>query len=162
MAFSIRTLLVVTLVVGAWIAFAPKFVAASVFALCCLPLIATIVRYRQISKQLGTLVALAIAAVATFVFYLALAGPWLMYTTYYGCAASYGVETPVCDLVSPVAMNVIVPIMNPSTDLLRNCSVDDNYDPSLEISISNFDPASWYTCEWMRYGMWLLTDDPPF
>ena len=163
MALSIRTLLATTFAIGVWIALAPKFLAVLVFVLCCSPCVITICRLRQIRKRFGNFITVAISMLSFIPFYLALTGPWFMYTTYHGCATPfYGIETPVCDFLNPFMMDVVAPTMSPATEISRNLTFNADYDPALGTSISNFDPASWYTCEWMRYGMWLLTDEPPF
>jgi len=161
-AFSIRTLLVTTLIIGAWIALAPKFLAVLVFVLCCIPSVTTIFRFGRIRKRFGIPITVVISMLAMALLYLALTGPWLMYTTYHGCATFYGVETPVCDLLNPFMMDIVAPVMSPATETITNLTFSADYDPALESSISNFDPTSWYTSKWMRYGMRLLTDEPPF
>lgn len=162
MAFSIRTLLLATLAIGLWIATAPKFLAALAFVLACIPCVVAIVRFRRIRKRLGATTSLVILTLSLALFYVALAGPWLMYTTYHGCAASYGIETPVCDFADPFMMTVMVPVITPATEFLESLVINEEYDPSERTSISNFDSTAWYECEWVRYGLLLLTDEPPF
>lgn len=163
MAYSVRTLLLLTLVIAFTIALAPNSLAVLVFAVMCFPLALVALRFRQIRERLGRFGLCVLGLLATSMAYIALAGPWLMYTTYHGCATPfYGVPTPICDALTPLAVNVVHPIMDPATDLLLMITIDDDYDPALATSFSNFDPTGWYTCEWMRYGMLLLTDEPPF
>ena len=163
MAYSIRTLLVLTFAIALTLVLAPKFMAVLIFILSCAPLILFVFRFHKIRQQIGR-TGVAISGLLAFAFaYIAFAGPWLMYTTYHGCATPfYGIPTPICDAVEPFSMNVMAPIMEPATITLNHATINSDYDPALGTSASNFDPAGWYTCEWMRYGMLLLTDEPPF
>ena len=145
-----------------WTALATQFLAALVFVLASTPFLLAILRFRPIRSGFGTAFAVAFSAIATALFYVALTGPWLMYASYHGYAQHvYGVETPICDFLDPFASRFVAPTMAPAIGLVTNLTFNTDYDPSRTASMSNFDPSGWYTSEWMRYGMGLLTDDPP-
>lgn len=163
MTFSVRTLLFLTFIVALALILVPKYMAVLVFLLLCSPLTLLAFRFRKIREKIGRVGTTVFGVFAVLIAYVAFVGPWLMYTTYSGCATPfYGIPTPLCDSLQPLTYNVMIPLMEPATTALEYAIINDEYEQALGISAENFDPAGWYTCEWMRFGMLLLTDEPPF
>ena len=75
MAFTIRTLLLVTFGVAIVLILLPRFAAVLAFLLLCTPFIFVLIGFRRIRERLGRLCVVVTATFALALAYVAFAGP---------------------------------------------------------------------------------------